>query len=295
MISLDDMRLFVEVVKANGFKNASNVMNVPTSTLSRRISLLEKAIGLRLLNRTTRKIELTEAGAIYFERCKRVVIEAELAHEALDEMSYKPSGLLRVSTTQDFAKIFLLPYLAEFAECYPEINCQFHLSDEKINLVGNPVDLAIRIGRLEDSHYIARFLTQSQLRLYASPTYLARNRPIQIPENLAELNCLAFGSQQKWQLTQNDRMVEIPISGRFSANNIGFLCQLASDGLGIALLPDVVAKNAVQNGLLTEVLPDWQGGEHQIYALTETKLIPAKTQVFIDFLKEKLHSNQDAV
>lgn len=288
MISLDDMRLFVEVVKAKGFKNAADVLNVPTSTLSRRINLLEHAVGLRLLHRTTRKIELTEAGAVYFERCQRIVAEAELAHEALIEMSREPSGVLRISATQDFAQIFLLPHLREFAERYPKIDCQFHLSDEKIDLVSNPIDVAIRIGQLADSHYIARFLTTFPLKLYASPAFLAAQPPLETPENLTALSCLTFGNQRKWTLKRQQESVEINVLGRFSANNIGFLRQLASDGLGVALLPDVVAKEDVQQGKLTALFPDWQGGEHPIYVLTETRLIPAKTQAFIRFWKEKL-------
>ncbi len=118
---LNDMALFVEVVKARGFRPAAAAVGVPNSTLSRRISGLEKAIGLRLLHRTTRKIELTEAGLIYFERCKRIVDEARLAHEQLGEMLAQPSGVLRASLPVDFANVFLAPLIAEFAEAYPGI------------------------------------------------------------------------------------------------------------------------------------------------------------------------------
>jgi DNA-binding transcriptional LysR family regulator len=143
---LNDMALFVEVVKARGFRNAAEVVGIPNSTVSRRISALEKAIGLRLLHRTTRKIELTEAGQIYFERCKRIVDEAKLAHEQLGELLAQPSGVLRASLPVDFANIYLAPLIAEFARQYPGISFDFDLTPRLVDLVAEPFDVAIRMG-----------------------------------------------------------------------------------------------------------------------------------------------------
>lgn len=137
---LNDMALFVEVVKARSFRRAAEAMGMPNSTLSRRISGLEKEIGLRLLHRTTRKIELTEAGQLYFDRCKRIVDEARLAHEQLGEMLARPSGVLRASLPVDFANIYLAPLIAEFARLYPGISFEFDLTPRQVDLVSEPVE-----------------------------------------------------------------------------------------------------------------------------------------------------------
>lgn len=172
---LNDMALFVEVVKARSFRKAAETIGMPNSTLSRRISVLEKAIGLRLLHRTTRKIEPTEAGQIYFERCRRIVDEARLAHEQLGEMLAQPSGLLRVSLPVDFANTYLAPLITEFARRYPGISFEFDLTPRRVDLVSEPFDLAIRMGEPEPSHMIARPLAYLSPYLYASPRYLELN------------------------------------------------------------------------------------------------------------------------
>ncbi|GAB3374485.1 hypothetical protein GCM10027431_27080 [Lysobacter rhizosphaerae] len=166
---LNDMALFVEVVKARGFRAAADALGIPNSTLSRRINALEKAIGLRLLHRTTRKIELTEAGQIYFERSKRIVDEARLAHEQLGEMLAQPSGVLRASLPVDFAVTYLAPLIAEFAALYPGITFDFDLTPRRVDLVSEPFDVAIRMGESEDSQLIARVLASLTPNLYASP------------------------------------------------------------------------------------------------------------------------------
>ena len=166
---LNDMALFVEVVKARGFRRAAEAVGIPNSTVSRRISSLEKAIGLRLLHRTTRKIELTEAGQIYFQRCKRIVDEAKLAHEQLGELLAQPSGVLRASLPVDFANIYLAPLIAEFARRYPGISFDLDLTPRLVDLVSEPFDVAIRMGNPPNSNLIARQLANLACYLYASP------------------------------------------------------------------------------------------------------------------------------
>lgn len=163
---LNDMALFVEVVKARSFRRAAEALGMPNSTLSRRISGLEKEIGL---SRTTRKIELTEAGQLYFDRCKRIVDEARLAHEQLGEMLARPSGVLRASLPVDFANIYLAPLIAEFARLYPGISFEFDLNPRQVDLVSEPVDVVIRMGESASSNLIARKLASLRRCLYASP------------------------------------------------------------------------------------------------------------------------------
>ncbi|MDR2164464.1 MAG: LysR family transcriptional regulator, partial [Zoogloeaceae bacterium] len=189
-VSLDDMALFVEVARAMSFHRAAKASGVPNSTLSRRVSALEKVIGLRLLRRTTRKIELTEAGQRYFERCRRIVEEARLAHEQLGDLLAQPGGLLRVSVPADFAHLFLAPLIAEFARRYPAIRFELDFTPRRVDLAHEPVDVAIRVGEMADSSLIARELARLPRYLYASPRYLEQAGEPQNPADLTRHECL---------------------------------------------------------------------------------------------------------
>ncbi|MBD9638915.1 LysR family transcriptional regulator [Ensifer sp. ENS07] len=285
---LNDMALFVEVVKAKSFRGAAEIIKVPNSTLSRRISALEKAIGLRLLHRTTRRIELTEAGQIYFERCKRIVDEARLAHEQLGDMLDQPSGTLRVSLPVDFANTYLAPLIAEFAELYPGIDFDFDLTPRRVDLVAEPFDVAIRIGEPEPSHMIARPLARLSPHLFASPRYLEKHGEPQHPSELADHQCLYMLKAKVWSLTDGSEVVDTAIDGRFRLNSVGMIRRLATLDMGIAMLPDEIVAEELADNRLKRVLPGWCGAPNPVYAITETRLLPAKTQRFIEFLKARL-------
>jgi DNA-binding transcriptional LysR family regulator len=282
------MALFVEVVKAKGFRSAADVTGMPNSTLSRRISGLEKAIGLRLLHRTTRKIELTEAGQIYFERCKRIVDEARLAHEQLGDMVAQPSGVLRASFPVDFAVTYLAPLIAEFAGLYPAISFDFELNPRRVDLVSDPFDVAIRMGESESSQLIARPLASLTPYLYASPGYLERAGEPGKPADLEQHECLGILRADTWTLHDARRTSTVKVDGRFTLNSVGMIRRLATFDLGIVLLPEEIVADEVANGALRRILPQWHGTPTPVYAITETRLLPAKTQRFIEFLRERL-------
>ena len=286
------MALFVEVVKAKGFRNAAEVIGIPNSTLSRRISNLEKAIGLRLLNRTTRKIELTEAGQIYFDRCRRILTEATLAHEELNGILSQPSGLLRISLPVDFGSIFLTPLLVKFTQLYPEIKFEIDLSPQLTDLVSRNIDVAIRVGNQADSNLIAHKLMQFQGQLFASATYLQKFGIPTHPQELIEHECLTFSNNKIWKLHENKNTVSVKVSGKFSLNNIGMLRKLSLLNQGVLMIPPEVVIDDIKEGALIPILPQWKGDVTPIYALTETKLIPAKTRTFINFLKSELAGYQ---
>lgn len=290
MEHLNDMGLFVEVVKAKSFRRAAEAIGMPNSTLSRRISALEKAIGLRLLHRTTRKIELTEAGQLYFERSKRIVDEARLAHEQLGEMVAQPSGVLRVSLPVDFATIYLTPLLADFAHRYPGISFEFDLTPRRVDLVTEPFDLAIRMGELADSGLIARQLARLPRYLYASPSYLASAGEPKQPADLARHACLCMPRAASWTLDDGTKKVEVAVGGRFVVNSVGMITRLAARDFGIALLAEEVVTTDLAEGRLRRVLPQWEASPISVYAITETRLLPAKTQRFVEFLQERLGS-----
>lgn len=287
---LNDMALFVEVVKARGFRNAAEAVGLPNSTVSRRISNLEKAIGLRLLHRTTRKIELTQAGQIYFERCKRIVDEAKLAHEQLGDLLAQPTGVLRASLPVDFANIYLAPLLAEFAEKYPGIRFDLDLTPRVVDLVSEPFDVAIRMGEPPDSNLIARQLANLPGYLYASPLYLKNAGEPNTPADLTQHECLGFRTLKSgtWILHNAEETLEVAVAGRFQLNSMGLIRKLASLAMGIAVLPEEIVSEDVKQGKLRRILDTWEGPPTPVYAMTETRLIPAKTQRFIEFLHENL-------
>lgn len=288
MDHLNDMALFVEVVKARGFRGAAQALGMPNSTLSRRIGALEKAIGLRLLHRTTRKIELTEAGLIYFERCKRIVDEARLAHEQLGELLAQPSGVLRASLPVDFAVTYLAPLIAEFASLYPGITFDFDLTPRQVDLVSEPFDVAIRMGEPENSQLIARPLASLQANLYASPGYLERSGEPRTPADLGQHECLGMLKVGSWTLHEGAHTVTTPVGGRFMLNSVGMIRRLATLDLGIILVPEEIVADDLAAGWLRRVMPGWHGKPMPVYAITETRLLPAKTQRFIEFLRERL-------
>lgn len=289
---LNDMALFVEVVKARSFRRAAVALAMPNSTLSRRIGRLEKDVGLRLLNRTTRKIDLTEAGLIYFERCKRIVEEANLAHEQLGEMLAQPSGMLRVSLSADFGLILLAPVIAEFARQYPLITFEFDLTPRLADLISEPIDVAIRMGESPNSGLITRFIVRLPRYLYASPEYLKRAGEPREPADLAVHECLRLRTAEAGQWTLQHEVqstqVSVAVGGRFLLNSVGMIQRLATLNLGIALLSQEAAANDVACGRLRRLLPEWKATPISVYAITETRLLPAKTQRFIDFLQERL-------
>lgn len=285
---LKDMALFVEVCKVMSFRRAAEALDMPSSTLSRRISKLEQDIGLRLLHRTTRKVELTEAGQVYFERCKRIVDEAKLAHEQLGSILEQPTGILRASVPVDFAIIYMAPLMAEFVALYPGIQIELDMTPRQVDLISENVDVAIRMGVPPDSTLIARKLTQFTAQLFASSNYLAKAGIPEHPSQLKQFECIDFPKVNVWHLQNGEETVDAEVTGRFKANNVGMIKRLATLDHGIILIPPSSVQDEVKSQQLVPVLSQWQGTPLPVYALTETRLLPAKVRVFIDFFRDKL-------
>ncbi|MDO6477356.1 LysR family transcriptional regulator [Alteromonas sp. 1_MG-2023] len=282
------MALFVEVCKTMSFRKAADALDMPSSTLSRRVSHLEKEVGLRLLHRTTRKVELTEAGLLYYQRCKRIVDEAKLAHEQLGEMLEHPSGTIKASVPVDFAIIYIAPLLSEFSSIYPGIKIEFDMTPRNADLVSEHVDLAIRMGQPADSSLIARKITSLTSQLYASPEYIRRCGYPSHPSELIQHEGIAFPKIECWDLRKDEHEIRAEFGGRYRANNVGMMKRLATLHQGVILLPETSVSEELMAGKLIPILPEWKGSTLPVYALTETRLLPAKVRVFIDFIQQKL-------
>lgn len=287
---LNHMSYFVEVVKAKSFRGAAIALNMPNSTLSRKIKELEEFIGLRLIHRTTRKLELTEAGQTYYGRCRAIINEARLDHEQLDSLLEQPQGLLRMSLPSDFAIIILGPMIKAFSDDYPSIRFDLDLTPRNVDLVTEPYDLAIRIGQLPDSGLIARKIGTLTRSIYASHDYLTKYGTPETPSELVNHEFLTMRKDliEQCQLSRGENLINFRPKGRFQMNSIGLLKRFASIGAGLAILPDRIAEEASASTQLTKVMPDWKANDVTVYALTETRLLPAKTQIFIEFIRKKL-------
>jgi DNA-binding transcriptional LysR family regulator len=188
----------------------------------------------------------------------------------------------------DFATIYLTPLLAEFARRYPGIRFDLDLTPRRVDLVAEPFDVAIRMGELADSGLIARQLARLPRYLYASPRYLELSGEPKKPDDLTRHECLCMPRFVTWTLEDRKRKVDIPVGGRFTLNSVGMIRSLATLDMGIALLSEQIAAEDVARDRLRRVLPDWQGTPIAVHAITETRLLPAKTQRFIEFLRERL-------
>jgi len=298
MKRLQGMEFFVEVAKTRNFGRAAGNLGMPKSTVSRQVAELERSLGLQLLSRTTRKVELTEAGKLYFERCQRIVAEAQVAHEELQKLVETPSGPLRVNMPADFGTDFLAEAFMEFSQRYPEVTFYLDLaSPEHAGRVFQTCDISIEIGALPDSTQIARLLGRLPAYLYASPGYLKRHGAPQHPSDLTRHECLEFradnGRVTRWPLSRGDERMEITPGKRFSVNSVAMVRSLASLGAGIAILaPTQSVYQDVDEQRLQRVLPDWHAGPFPVHAVTDTRLLPAKTRIFIEFLMERLRDGK---
>lgn len=287
-----NMDLFVAVAKACSFRGAAEALGLPNSTVSRRVAQLEQSLGLRLFNRSTRRVDLTEAGQLYFQHCKRLIEEAELAHLELSRLHTEPSGVIRASLPVDFSVLYLAPLLADFAQRYPRIRFDLDLTPAQTDLRSEPVDLSIRIGAPhadKEGHLIARPLAKLARGLFASPTYLAQHGNPSSPQELLQHQCLRVFDAD-WTLTHTPTQTShsVAISGTFVANNIGMLRQLALHHQGIFLAtPSMITADLAQGDLL-RILPDWEPSPVQVYALTTTRLLSTKVRTLLDYLVERL-------
>ncbi|ARP82129.1 LysR family transcriptional regulator [Bordetella genomosp. 8] len=291
---LQTMELFVEVARAKSFSRAALVLGIPKSTLSRQVAELERSLGVQLLSRTTRKVELTDAGSRYFERCQHIVAEAQIADQEIQGLASTPAGPLRVNMPVDFGTDFLAESLMAFSRRYPDVT--FHLdmaAPEHAGKVFLSCDVAIEIGERQSATHIARLLGSISVYLYASPEYLASRGVPRQPDDLTIHECMEFRATlgarvTPWPLHRNGERIEFHPGKRFSLNSASMLRRLATLGAGIAVLSDVSASQEVAAGRLQRVLPDWEVGPFPVYAVTETRLLPVKTRIFVEFLTERL-------
>jgi DNA-binding transcriptional LysR family regulator len=294
MLDLNDIAMFVQVVRSGSFAEAARRLGLPPNTVSRRVQQLEAQLGTRLMQRSTRKLTLTSAGQAFHERCAGAVDGLIDAGQELVTGSHAPSGLVRVATPADFFDFFPMEWVADFLAAHPLVRLDFVLSDGKADLIADQIDVAFRGGPLRDSGYVGRqLLSPRSDGMLASPAYIAARGTPGTLQDLANHECVTSAhpsGRATWRLTGPDGVEEeVQVAGRFTGNTALALRKATVAGLGIALLPPNMARHEVQAGLLVPVLPQYQrtsGGMAVLYP--SRRHLPPAVSAFIGMVMEKL-------
>lgn len=292
---LNDLYFFAAVVEHAGFSAAGRALGVPKSRLSKRVAQLEERLGVRLLQRTTRRFVVTEVGERFYAHCRAVLEEAQAAQDAVDELRAEPRGVVRLSCPVSLTQTVLAYVLPDFLARYPKMQVRLTSSDRRIDVIGEGFDLAIRVrSKLDtDANLVIRSFGQSRTLLVASPALLkAQGRPLQ-PDQLASLPALSMlehEGAQVWELVNADgARVNVEVGPRLVSGDFATLLESARRGLGVALLPEFVCAPAITRGELEVVLPEWSapgGTMHFVYP-SRRGMLPG-VRALVDFLAERL-------
>jgi DNA-binding transcriptional LysR family regulator len=291
MDRLTGMQVFVLVVETGSFSAASERLGISRAAASKHVSQLEAHLGGRLLHRTTRRVNPTESGRAYFERCKEILQNLEEADGIVSGLSQQPRGLLRISAPSNLASRHIMPMVSEFMQTYPEISVELMCSERRVDLVDEGYDLALRISAMPDPELIARRLAPIRHVLVASPDYLAKHPTPTTPQELEEHACVLYSHNPSstWHFTKEGTRTSVKVSGSMITDNPDVILESAISGLGITNLPSFLISDAIRSGELKMVLEDYGTPEMSLYAVyTSRKHLPAKVRVFIDFIKERI-------
>ncbi|KPL25932.1 MAG: hypothetical protein AMJ72_12925 [Acidithiobacillales bacterium SM1_46] len=295
MDPVTDIAVFVRVAELGSFTRAADALELSKAAVSKSIGRLEKRLGARLLNRTTRKLTLTEAGDTFFRRGAAALAELAEAEQEVGQLSHTPRGLLRVTAPTYLGTVTLAPLLREFQKRYPEVSLDLNLDDRKVDLVQERFDVAVRISTMPDSSLVSRRLAPVSIRIVGSPAYLKRRGTPKTPADLRQHECLTYSvspTPNEWRFrTPRGRWVSVEVNGPIRCNNDFVLKQAALDGLGIAFFPAFFVEREIAEGRLVPILKDYDGPAFFIQAVYASRHhLPPKVRAFVDFLVEHLGS-----
>lgn len=297
MDSVSDLAFFSVVVKQGNLAAAARELGVSPPAVTRRLAVLERRLGVRLLNRTTRRMTVTHEGELYLSEGRRILADIDELEQLVAVGSAEPRGLLRVNATFGYGREYIAPVVVEFVSQYPEVEVQLQLSDRPANLIEDGFDVCIRFGEVPDARITARRLRQNRRLLYASPTYLARFGTPKTPHELQTHRCIvirendaAYGT---WHLSNSSMQEIVKVRGVVSTNDGQVALDWAIAGLGILLRSEWHAVQAESAGKLVRVLPDWEFPPADIFAIYPMKKhLSAKTRAFVDFLDSAINQQR---
>lgn len=290
MFDLRALTIFVRVAERRSFVRAAQDLGITQSGVSNAVSRLEGELGVRLLSRTTRRVNLTEDGAAFFDRCRHILAELEETERVLRRARLTPAGRLRVDLPVAFGRIKVVPLLGAFRAQYPELELALSFTDRYVDLVEEGVDVAVRFGPLRDSSLIARRLTDTRFRTVGAPAYFARHGRPRRPEDLARHNCIAFMARdtrlaREWRFRRGGEDVQVAPRGDMSLSDGAALCAGVTAGYGIAQMHDYYTDEAIDRGALEPVLERFRPSADPISLVyPSTRHLAARVRVFIDFM-----------
>ncbi len=291
-------RSFVESVRLGGFAAAARHLDLSRSQVSHQVAQLEDHLAVRLLHRTTRRLTLTDAGAMFYERARDLLADLEDAERQAQALHSEPKGLLKINAPLSFGVLYLAPLLPRFRRIYPDLELRVDLDDRVLDPLEHGYDLTLRIGALGDLNLAARRIRRIYIHLCASPEYLAERGQPRNPRELEQHACLHYGylsTGSFWVLEGPGEPVSVKVRGPVCANNGEILRASALAGQGIVALPDFLVDEDLRSGRLVPVLPDWAPARAALYALyPPTRRLSAKVRAMVDFLVEALGSDGDA-
>ena len=290
---LEGLAIFAKVVDMRSFAGAAAELNLSKATVSKAVSRLETRLGTRLFNRTSRRLALTDAGRQLSARAAHILAEAEAAEDDARAQSSTPRGRVRLAVPMSFGVLHVAPLIAEFLATYPEVTIELHLSDAIVDLIGDGYDAAIRIGMLPNSSLVARRLCDSQRYLVGSPAYLKKHGRPNHPLQLADHACLGYTyaiGPETWRFTTTDgKSASVRPSGPLRVNNGDAMMPALIAGIGLGVLPEFIVREALADGRLQRLLPEWTLASGAVYWLTPPGgPRPKRVDVLRDFLMSKL-------
>lgn len=284
MQDLNEMAIFAVVVGSGSFTKAADKLKLPKSTVSRKVSQLEKRIGVRLINRTTRNLKPTETGKLYHEHCVKMLEQAEEADRVVNNMQSEPSGTLRISTPLSFGTPFFVGAMKRFMEQYPKVSVEILSDDKLVDMLEQEIDIAFRIGPLSDSSLVARNLGTARLSLCASPEYIRQNGAPKTISSLEDHTCISHPASA-WTFQTNNGVLEFEPRSRMVANDMHVLRRMAIEGFGIGALPQILISEDIKSGRLVTLLDETPFQERTFYLVYPSRREPpSKVMAFIDFI-----------
>jgi len=291
-MDIETLQLFIDVMRLRSFTSVASNRGIAASSVSRSIRSLEEEVGTRLFQRTTRAIKPTEAGLLYFERIRPAFDELQLAKQLAKDINEKPQGRLTVSAPSVFGEMYIVPLIPEFSRLFPDLSLDLLLQDRMVDLVEERVDIAIRVGTLQDSSYIAKQLMPMEFFISASPGYLEQNGTPTKPEQVKEHNCLLFprsGYNFNWIFEQGTKKYNIDVQGRHMLTRSQAIKQCTVAGLGLSLLPDWLIRTEIESGALLKLFKDYRVSatdfNSAVWMLYPSKdYLPTKVRLFKDFI-----------
>ncbi len=286
------MKVFAAVVDTGSFAAAAERLDMSRAMTSKYVAHLEERLGTRLLQRTTRKLTLTESGSAYYERCVQILADISQAEEGAARQSEAPRGTLRLTVPVSFGILHMGPMLSDYMKQYPEVKIDLLMVDRRVDLIEEGLDLAVRIGSLPESGLIAKKLASDRIAICGAPDYFKRHGVPQKPADLAHHNCLTYSyaaNGDDWKLTGPDGTHSVKVAGSLRATNGDMVKLAALGGVGVMRQPRFLVGEDLRAGRLVEVLREYQSGELGIYAVYPSrKHLSAKVRSFIDFLAAAL-------